>query len=91
MEIVKNRNGQDRVFQRVSHTRVRVMGDSAFCRKSADDKGNLTMFDFEGGPAFNIGSKFRFEKMEWKIKGIVQENIDKAGFVSVLLEVSPIY
>lgn len=91
MENHKNRNGQDRTFQRLTHQKVRVMGEALNIRKSADDKGNLTMFDFEGGPAFNIGAKFKFEKMEWKINGIQQEDTSKENFYSVLLDVSPVY
>ena len=91
METNKNRNGQDRTIQRISHDRVRVMGESAFIRKSADDNGNITMFDFEGGPAFNIGAKIKFEKMEWKISGIRQEPTIHQNFHSVQLDVSPIY
>jgi hypothetical protein len=91
METIKNRNGQDRTIQRISHAKVRVMGESSFVRKSADDNGNITMFDFEGGPAFNIGAKIKFEKMEWKISGIKQEDTTHTNFHSVLLDVSPIY
>ena len=91
METTKNRNGQDRTIQRISHFKVRVMGESSFVRKSADDNGNITMFDFEGGPAFNIGAKIKFEKMEWKIRGINLESTSHQNLHSVLLDVSPIY
>ena len=91
METTKNRNGQDRTFQRISHNKVRVIGESQFVRKSADDNGNITMFDFEGGPAFNIGAKIKFEKMEWKIRGINLESTSHQNLHSVLLDVSPIY
>lgn len=91
METTKNRNGQDRTFQRISHNKVRVIGESQFVRKSADDNGNITMFDFEGGPAFNIGAKIKFEKMEWKIRGINLETTLHQNLHSVLLDVSPIY
>ena len=91
METTKNRNGQDRTFQRISHNKVRVIGESQFVRKSADDNGNITMFDFEGGPAFNIGAKIKFEKLEWKINGIRLEPSPHQNFHSVQLDVSPIY
>lgn len=29
-----------------------------YTRQSTDDKGNLTMFDFESGPCFYVGEKF---------------------------------
>lgn len=91
MEVLKNRNGQDRAITRISHSKVRVIGESAFFRTSKDENGNLAMFDFEGGPAFNIGAKFRFEKMDWKVKGIKPEETSMQGLYSVILEVSPIY
>ena len=34
MEIVQNRYGQDRVIEKVSHTKLRVMGESLFSRNS---------------------------------------------------------
>lgn len=91
METIKNRNGQDRTVQRITHNKVRVMGESAFVKKSADESGNLSMFDFEGGPALNIGAKIKFEHMEWKIKGIREESTLNTNFYSVQLDVDPIY
>lgn len=91
METTKNRNGQDRTVQRISHQKVRMMGESLYVKKSKDESGNVTMFDFEGGPALNIGSKIKFEKMEWKINGIVEEPTLHEGFVSVQLLVDPVY
>ena len=54
MEIKKNRYGQDRSYERVDEKRIRVRGNSKYQRESADDNGNITMFDFEGGPCFNL-------------------------------------
>ena len=34
MEIVQNRYGQDRVIEKISHTKLRVMGESLFSRNS---------------------------------------------------------
>ena len=44
------------------------------------------MFDFEGGPCFNVGGKIRFQHSEWKIKKmeIVKNQYDLA---SVMLHV----
>ena len=49
------------------------------------------MFDFEGGPCLNVGGKIKFEKMEWYIHGIEQEDTTYTDFASVQLFVSPIY
>lgn len=91
MENFKNRNGQDRTFQRINHSKVRVLGESFYNRRSSDEYGNTTMFDFEGGPAFNIGAKIKFEKMDWKINDIEPESVRYPQFASVILHVTPVY
>ena len=86
MEIKKNRYGSDRSYEKVDSNRIRVTGESNFIRASENDDGVLTMFDFEGGPCFNVGGKIRFQHSEWKIKKmeIVKNQYDLA---SVMLHV----
>jgi hypothetical protein len=67
------------------------MGNSQFIRKSKDEDGNLTMFDFEGGPCLNLGGKIKFEKLDWEINSIVHEDSPYKDFESVVLTVFPIY
>ena len=43
MEIVKNRYNDDRVIEKVSPTRLRIMGDSLIYRESTDENGNLLL------------------------------------------------
>lgn len=88
MEIVKNRYGNDRVIEKIGDTRIRVMGDSLITRQSQDDNGNLTMFDFEGGPCLNVGGKIKYLGTEFKIQSIKQEESKQEDLYSVLLEVS---
>jgi hypothetical protein len=88
MEIVKNRYGSDRVIEKIDDTRIRVMGDSLITRHSQDDNGNLTMFDFEGGPCLNVGGKIKYLGTEFKIQSIKQEESKQEDLYSVLLEVS---
>ena len=90
MENLINSNGEERTIERITHDRIRVMGNSVFIRKSSDSEG-LTMFDFEGGPCLNVGGKIKFEKMDWYIHGIEQEDTIYPDFASVQLFVSPIY
>lgn len=90
MENFINRNGEERTIERISHDRIRVMGNSKFIRKSSDSEG-LTMFDFEGGPCLNVGGKIKFEKLDWYIQDITQEDTQYTDFASVQLFVSPIY
>ena len=70
MEIVKSRFGVDRSIERINLNLVRLLGESQFIRKSTNKHGEITMFDFEGGPCYSLGGKFIFEKMQWRINGI---------------------
>jgi|TARA_B100000925_G_C21970308_1_gene457585 hypothetical protein len=87
MEIVKNRYGNDRVIEKISPTKLRIMGESLITRGSQDDEGNHTMYDFEGGPCLNVGAKIRFMKSNWTIVKITPEETNKENFASVLVEV----
>lgn len=88
MEIVKNRYGNDRVIEKIGDTRIRVMGETLIARTSEDENGNLTMYDFEGGPCLNVGGKIKYLGTEFKIKSIKQEESKQEDLCSVLLEVS---
>ena len=70
MEIKKNRYGEDRSYERVDDRRIRVRGNSKYQRVSEDENGNITMFDFEGGPCFNLNGRVKFKYREYKIKRI---------------------
>jgi len=87
MEIVQNRYGSDRVIEKISPTKLRIMGESQFSRGSQDDDGNQIMFDFEGGPCLNVGGKIRFGKSNWIITKITPENLGRENLTSVVLEV----
>ena len=87
MEIVQNRYGSDRVIEKITPTKLRIMGESLMARTSQDDEGNLTMFDFEGGPCLNLGGKIHFGKTDWTITNIVQEDLGKENLCSVLVEI----
>jgi len=45
------------------------------------------MFDFEGGPCFNLGGKVEYKNWNWTIKKIVPEPPKKEEFSSVVLVV----
>ena len=89
MEIIKNRYGVERSIERIDFKRVRVMGESQFFRTS-ENEGKVTMFDFEGGPCLTIGGKIKFEGLDWKIKGIKQ-NQNKRNLGECILDVEPIF
>lgn len=87
MEVIKNRQGIERVIEKLSHDKIRVMGENLLSRTSTDTKGNLTMFDFEGGPALNIGGKIHYMKSAWIIEDIQEQDSGIENVASVLLTV----
>jgi len=87
MEIIQNRYGQDRVIEKLSHNKIRVMGECIITRQSENEQGKITMFDFEGGPCLNVGGTIKYLKSEWIIKEIQQEQSSQEGLVSILLNV----
>ena len=87
MEIIQNRYGVDRVIEKIDTTRIRVMGESLFSRGSEDDKGNQTMFDFEGGPCLNVGGTIKYKGTDFKIQSIKPEESKMENVASVILEV----
>lgn len=87
MEIIQNRFGQDRVIEKISPDKIRIMGDSLIFRTSENEQNKITMFDFEGGPCLNIGGTIKYLKSEWVIKEITPEESSHENFMSVLLTV----
>jgi hypothetical protein len=70
---------------------VRVLGESQFVRKSTNKNGDVTLFDFEGGPAYTLGGKLSFEKMLWKINGIEPMESGYKDLYEVNLHIEPIW
>ena len=91
MEIVKSRYGLDRTIEKIGSDRLRVMGESQFQRTAQNDEGEITMFDFEGGPVLSVGGDIYFQKMKWKIQSIQPESIPHEGLSSCILSVTPNY
>lgn len=87
MEINQNRYGSDRSIEKISHNRLRIMGESLFVRQSHDNDGNCIMFDFEGGPCLTVGGKIKFANSDWTILNILPEETGIEGLLSVLLDV----
>ena len=91
MEIFKSRYGSERVIHKVDTNRLRVQGESLFSRTAQDDQGNITMFDFEGGPILSVGGDVRFGNMKWKIKSIQPIDTSIENLAECILEVEPKY
>lgn len=87
MEIKKNRYGQDRVYEKISVNKIRVMGESLMVRGSQNEDGEEIMFDFEGGPCFNLGGKIEYQNWKWTITKIIPEESNRENISSVLLEI----
>ena len=91
MEITKSRYGSDRVITKINHNTLRIEGESLFSRTSQNDKGEITMFDFEGGPVLSVGGELNFGKMKWKIKSIKPIESSVENLAQCIVEVDPIY
>ena len=91
MEIVKSRYGLERSIERIDIGRIRVMGESQFIRKSTNKQGDVSLFDFEGGPCYTLGGKVFFEKMNWRIRGIEPRESGFKDLYEVVLYVDPLY
>lgn len=90
MEIFKNRNGQDRAINRIDFQTLRVTSENSPYRTSTDNKGNITMFDFAGGPVYTVGGRIFFERMSYKINSISILSSDQP-LNEIVLKVSPQY
>ena len=87
MDVIKSRYGLDRSIEKLGDRRIRIMGESQKTLCSKNDKGVVTMFDFEGGPCYNVGGTIRYQKTNWKIVKITQEVAKFPKLASVILEV----
>lgn len=86
MEIKKNRYGDERVIEKTGSGKFRIMGESQFSRVSEDENGNISMFDFEGGPCLNIGGTLNFKKIDWRILSIKVEDTKQENLCSIIVE-----
>jgi hypothetical protein len=91
MEIIKSRYGSERSIERVDFQRVRVMGEAQFTRISKSENGEVSMYDFEGGPAYTVGMKMNFEGMYYKIVKIVPMETKHKDLCEVILYVKQAY
>jgi len=90
MEIITNKLNEERALVRVNFEKVRVLGDSKSTRRKKNRIGNTVVFAFNGGPFFNVGGSFYFEKMKYKILGI-DELKSKEDTKEIVLKLVPNY
>ena len=87
MDVIKSRYGKDRSIEKLGDRRIRIMGESEKTLCSKNDKGVVTMFDFEGGPCYNVGGTIKHQRTTWKIKEIQIEEAKYDKLASVILKV----
>jgi len=59
--VIKSRYGDPRYITNRGGGCYTIEGLAHYTRQSTDDKGNLTMLDFDGGPCLFVGGKFSFD------------------------------
>lgn len=91
MEVIKSRYGTERVIHKVDSNRIRVQGESLFCRTAKNNSGETVMFDFEGGPILSVGGDIHFGKLKWKITGITPVETGFENLAECILDVEPKY
>jgi len=91
MEVIQSRYGLDRTIEKIGSNRLRVMGESQFQRTAQNDEGEITMFDFEGGPCLSVGGEIYFQKIKWKIEKIEPSQSKHDGLSECVLTVIPNY
>lgn len=91
MEVLKSRFGLDRSVEKLNHETLRVMGESYYTRRSTNKKGEIVMFDFEGGPSLTVGGKLPYGGIHWKIIKIDTELPIYDNLSGCTVTVSPIY
>lgn len=88
MEVIQSKNGAERVIERINFEKLRVTGKSKlYRRKTKDDE--IVLFDFQHGPCYNVGGQIRFEKLNYQIKEIYQNETSTNDLVEIVLKVSP--
>jgi len=88
MDVIKSRFGKDRSIEKLGDRRIRVMGESEVTKVRKGNAGEISMFDFEGGPCFNLGGTIKHQRTTWKIKEIIIEDEKYEGVTSIVLKVS---
>ena len=87
MDVIKSRCGKDRSIEKLGDRRIRVMGESENTKVRKGKSGKISMFDFEGGPCYNLGGTIKHQRTTWKIQEIIVEEKKDEGLTSIMLKV----
>jgi len=91
MEVIKSRYGLERTIEKIDANRIRIMGESQFVRQSQNDAGEITMFDYEGGPCLSVGGEISYQNLKWLIMGITPKQSQHEGLSECVLTVEAKY
>jgi hypothetical protein len=84
----KSRYGDTRLIHQIGANTYLIEGHARYCRGAVDEKGNQTMFDFEGGPCYVLGHKFPFEDSPTAIVKLRSRATNKEDWASVVVTVA---
>lgn len=72
--IQKNRNGEERSFDlNIKAKTLTITGNANYARYGYDKDNNITMYDFEGGPAITVGHRYKLKTKIITISSIYKE------------------
>ena len=60
-------------------------------RQSQNDVGEITMFDYEGGPCLSVGGEISYQNLKWLIMGITPKQSQHEGLSECVLTVEAKY
>lgn len=83
-----SRYGDDRIITQIEESTYRVHGKSRYVRWSTDTDGVITMYDFEGGPAYFLGQGFPELTSKSVISKLRLDANAESGYGSVFVEVA---
>ena len=84
----QSRYGDTRLIHQIGTNTYLIEGHSLYSRGAIDEKGNQTMFDFEGGPCYVLGHKFPFEDSPTAIVKLQSRDTNKENWASVIVIVA---
>ena len=84
----KSRHGDVRIISQIGETTYVVEGVSLYSRGASDEQGQMTMFDFEGGPCYVVGQRFPFQDSANVIKTLKANPNQVRNYASVIVTVA---
>ena len=83
-----SRQGDVRIISQIGETTYVVEGVSLYSRGASDDQGQMSLFDFEGGPCYVVGQRFPFQDSANVIKTLKANPNQVRNYASVIVTVA---